>query len=77
MRTARLAICLLAVVFIAVAQTDRGSITGTIADPTGAVIANAAVEAKNVATGATYAATSTQTGNYTLPQLPAGSYEVW
>ncbi len=76
MWTARLAICFLAVVFTAVAQTDRGSITGTIADPTGAIVANAAVEAKNVATGATYEATSTQTGNYTLPQLPAGAYEV-
>jgi len=76
MRVARLAICLLAVTFLAVAQTDRGSITGTISDPTGAVVANAAIEAKNVATGATYTATSTQTGNYTLPQLPAGSYEI-
>jgi hypothetical protein len=58
------------------AQTDRGTITGTISDPTGAVVANAAIEAKNIATGQTYTVTSTQTGNYTLPQLPAGSYEV-
>jgi len=76
MRTARLAICLLAGMFVAVAQTDRGTITGTVSDPTGAVVANAAIEAKNVATGATYTATSTQTGNYTLAQLPAGSYEI-
>jgi carboxypeptidase family protein len=76
MRTAKLVIYLLAVVLAAVAQTDRGSITGTISDATGAVVANAAIEAKNVATGQTYTATSTQTGNYTLPQLPAGSYEV-
>jgi len=76
MRLAKLAICLFVVAFIAVAQTDRGSITGTISDATGAVVANASVEAKNVATGQTYSATSTQTGNYTLPQLPAGAYEV-
>src|SRR6185436_11721637 len=76
MRTTRLAIGLLAVAFITVAQTDRGTITGTVSDPTGAVIANAVIEAKNVANGQTYTATSTETGNYTLPQLPAGSYEV-
>ena len=33
------------------AQTDRGTLTGTISDPAGAVVANAAVEAKNTATG--------------------------
>jgi len=76
MRIARLAICLLAGIFVAVAQTDRGSITGTVSDPTGAVVANAAIAAKNVATGQTYTATSTQTGNYTLAQLPTGAYEV-
>ena len=58
------------------AQTDRGTITGTISDPTGAVIANAAVEAKNVATGLVYAAASSATGNYTIPQLPAGTYDL-
>ena len=76
MRSPKVAMCLVAFACIAVAQTDRGSITGTISDATGAVVANAAIEAKNVATGQTYSATSTQTGNYTLPQLPAGSYEV-
>ena len=33
-------------------QSDRGTITGTISDPAGAVVAGVAVEAKNVATGA-------------------------
>ena len=76
MRLFKLAILVFAMTFVGIAQTDRGSITGTISDATGAVVANAAVQAKNVATGQTYTATSTQTGNYTLPQLPAGSYEV-
>ena len=57
-------------------QTDRGSITGTISDPAGAVVASAKIEAKNVATGATYEVASTDTGNYTLSQLPAGTYEM-
>lgn len=58
------------------AQGDRGTITGTVTDPAGAVIANAAVQARNVETGAQFTAASTDTGNYTLPELPAGSYEM-
>jgi hypothetical protein len=57
-------------------QTDRGTITGTVSDPAGAVIANAQVEAKNVDTGAVYPGATSATGNYTLGQLPAGTYEV-
>src|SRR5215472_18200978 len=58
------------------AQTDRGTITGTISDPAGAVVAGAVVEAKNNATDAVFQAASTNTGNYTLSQLPAGDYEM-
>ena len=67
--------CLL-VVSTALAQGDRGTITGTIVDPAGAVVAGAPVEARHIETGAVYEAASTSTGNYTLSQLPAGSYEV-
>ena len=58
------------------AQGDRGTITGTVADPAGAVVANAAVSVKNSDTGASYQTSSTTTGNYTLAQLPAGTYEL-
>ena len=58
----------------AFAQSDRGTITGTISDPAGAVVANAAVEVANTATGVQYQAATTATGNYTVPQLPAGVY---
>src|SRR6187399_2979547 len=60
--------------FIAFAQSDRGSITGTVTDTTGAVIGDAAVEARNVDTSATYRAGTTATGNYVLPQIPTGKY---
>jgi hypothetical protein len=59
-----------------VAQNDRGTITGTISDPAGAVVPNAPVEARNVDTGAGYQAAASSTGNYTLPQLPTGTYEL-
>ncbi len=58
------------------AQSDRGTLTGTIGDPAGAVVANAAIQAKNTSTGVLYEAASTATGNYTLPELPAGDYEL-
>jgi hypothetical protein len=58
------------------AQSDRGTITGTMADPAGAIVANAAIEVRNSETGVVYQTTTTATGNYTLSQLPAGSYEM-
>jgi hypothetical protein len=58
------------------AQTDRGTITGTVLDPAGAVVPNATIEAKNVATNETYNAGTTGTGNYTLSSLPAGTYDL-
>ena len=67
-------LCLIA--FSAFGQSDRGTITGTVADPAGAVVANAAVAAKNKGTGTAYSGVTTATGNYTLPQIPSGIYEV-
>jgi len=58
------------------AQSDRGTITGTVTDATGAVVANAMVSAKQQETGATFPTASTGTGNYTLTQLPVGPYEI-
>ncbi|MBV8844068.1 MAG: TonB-dependent receptor, partial [Bryobacterales bacterium] len=57
-------------------QAGTGTITGTVTDQTGAVIANASVTAKNTDTGIVYPAQTTSTGNYTLTQLPPGTYEV-
>src|SRR5215472_9365920 len=58
------------------AQNAGGTITGTVIDPAGAVVANSDVVAKNTQTGATYAAQTTATGNYTIVQLPVASYEL-
>src|SRR5881409_2094775 len=71
-----LAVCLFLSAGAGFAQSDRGTITGTVSDATGAVIPGVAIEAKNVQTGAVYQAGSSETGNYTLAQLPAGTYEV-
>lgn len=76
MRASFLPACLFLAAAAAFSQSDRGTMTGTISDPAGAVIASAVVEARNIETGATYPVESSATGNYTIPQLPAGTYEL-
>jgi hypothetical protein len=58
------------------AQSDRGTVTGTVMDPGGAVIANAAIQAKSAATGVVFPTQSTAMGNFTIPQLPVGEYNL-
>lgn len=58
------------------AQETTGSIIGTVKDPTGAVIAGAAVMATNLATGAEARASSDDTGTYLFPLLRAGRYRL-
>jgi hypothetical protein len=58
------------------AQTTSATITGTVTDPTGAVVSNATVTATNVATGIVTAAKSNEAGAYTIAQLKEGTYTV-
>jgi hypothetical protein len=58
------------------AQSDRGAITGTVSDPTGAVLGGARIEARSRERGGVYTAGSSSTGNYTIRELPAGTYEL-
>ncbi|HEX8337523.1 MAG TPA: carboxypeptidase-like regulatory domain-containing protein, partial [Pyrinomonadaceae bacterium] len=60
----------------AAAQTNKGTITGTVSDPTGAVVKDAKVVATNVATGETREATTGDEGTYTMPALDPGVYRV-
>ncbi len=76
MRTRRLLLLSMLGIASVLAQGSRGSITGTISDPAGAVIVNAAVEGKSIETGAVFSTVTTDTGNYTLSELPPGNYQV-
>jgi hypothetical protein len=58
------------------AQSDRGTITGTVTDQTGAAVPSATVVLKSDATGADYKSVTTQAGDYTVPSLPAGVYHL-
>ncbi len=76
MRLLRSTIGIFLLVLAAFAQSDRGTITGTVLDPAGAVVPAAKVTARHLETGTVSETTTTGTGNYTLPSLPAGLYEV-
>jgi hypothetical protein len=57
-------------------QAESGSISGTVKDPSGAVIAGAMVKAKNAATGAERTARTGDTGEYAIPALTPGHYQL-
>ena len=67
-------VCLLLMLSPAFAQSDRGTITGTVSDASNAVIPGASIVAVNTETAARYETVATETGNYTIPQLPSGVY---
>ena len=58
------------------AQLDRGEITGTVEDPSGAVVQNAAVLLTNVDTGVKTTTKSTSTGTYVFDDMLPGKYTV-
>jgi hypothetical protein len=53
-----------------------GSISGTVTDPSKAVVAGATVVVKNNATGIENTAISTDNGTFSVPALPSGIYTV-
>ncbi len=58
------------------AQEFRATISGSVTDPTGAAIPNVRVTATEVRTGTTSEATSNASGEYTIPFLLPGQYDV-
>ena len=58
------------------AQVPTGTIAGTITDQVGAVLSNATVTATNKDTGAQRVVQTDASGNFSIPSLPAGNYDV-
>ncbi len=58
------------------AQTDRGTITGTVTDASGAVIVGGKVTAANTATGIAAQTATSGAGLFTIPQVKVGVYKV-
>lgn len=63
-------------VITAQAQSDRGSIAGTILDSTGAVVRGATIVATGANTGAVYRTSSTDTGAYRISDMQLGAYNL-
>lgn len=59
-----------------IAQSDRGTITGRVLDPSQASVAGATVSVTNQETGVKTSTQTSETGNYSVPQLAVGRYEV-
>jgi hypothetical protein len=53
-----------------------GSISGTLTDPSGAVIPGASLTATSTAQGITNKATTDTKGYYSFPSLPVGTYDI-
>jgi len=60
----------------AVAQVDRGTITGIVTDASGAVIPGVAIKVTNQATGVVTPVITSSAGVYTAPLLQPGTYGV-
>jgi hypothetical protein len=58
------------------AQADRGTITGTVTDPSGAAVPGVKVVAIQTATNVIYQAISNETGTYSVLNLPIGTYSI-
>src|SRR5215467_4537176 len=61
---------------LAQAGAATGSIRGTVHDPTGAAVAKAVVEARNVLTGYERKSITDDQGRFELPLLPVGTYDI-
>ena len=56
--------------------SPTGTLTGTVSDPTGAVLPGVTVAVKSVQTGMTQQTTTGTNGEWRIPALPVGTYEV-
>jgi outer membrane receptor for ferrienterochelin and colicin len=67
---------LLALTCSGFAQVQNGQFTGTVTDPSGAAVPNAKVTVSSQATGLSVTTTTNQSGNYTVKELPIGTYKL-
>jgi hypothetical protein len=75
----RLVVAFLFVLSLAVAgnaQTFRGTINGTVTDPSGGSVPNAQVKATEIATGIDHTTTTTSDGAFAFQDIPLGYYKV-
>ncbi|MCU1232150.1 MAG: hypothetical protein JWP63_117 [Candidatus Solibacter sp.] len=76
LRAALLALAALLCLNIAFAQSDLGTISGFVKDPSGAIIPKAQVTVRNEATGTERVVSTNDSGFYTVTNIPSGLYTV-
>src|SRR5579872_879264 len=76
MRIENAAILCLTWIGVARAHTPAGSIFGVVRDPSGAAVPAASVKVLSISTGLSRTIATSLTGDYGVPILPAGKYEV-
>ena len=69
-------VCVILQGVLSLAQVTTGTISGTVTDPTGAVIPGSTITVRNVETGITRIISTDAAGRYTAQQLGLGGYEV-
>ena len=57
-------------------QAVNATLLGTITDASGATVAGVKVTVTETATGTVHESVTNESGNYTLPDLPPGTYNV-
>ncbi len=57
------------------AQTERGQINGIVLDSTGALLPNSRAALENLSTGVRIETSSNDSGAYSFPNIPAGTYK--
>ena len=61
---------------VAHAQVEQGAITGRVFDEGGGVVPRASVKVTEIGTGVARETVTNEAGQYTVPYLPVGTYEV-
>src|SRR5450631_3558047 len=81
-RASRALISLILLVFVAevdfsLAQASSSAqLNGTVLDSSGGTVGKASISLREVSTNQTHAVTSSDNGNYLVPNLPPGEYEL-
>jgi len=57
-----------------IAQSGRGTLTGTVKDSTGSIVSGASLNLTEANTGSAYVGTSSSEGLFTFPELQPGTY---
>ncbi|HEY8998032.1 MAG TPA: carboxypeptidase-like regulatory domain-containing protein, partial [Edaphobacter sp.] len=67
---------MIAIPSVSFGQAVSATLLGTVSDSTGATVANAKVTATATATSTAYESVTNDAGNFTIPNIPPGTYSV-